>query len=197
MNSFSIQAVKDTLNDMHGVITSKVIPVVGTFLGHSVTLILANPLATVAVVAAVITVSIVIFAAYKHYQFHQQLKADNASLKNFLGNASVDLKQENKKKTALIKENEVKVEKALEIGNFAVECQNSEIEKVTAKLKEVKADLKTAGDVQGTLSNENSTLQAKIKELEKDRALDQEAAEQVVSEQFVKIQKLEKQILSK
>ena len=158
MNSFSIQAVKDTLNDMHGVITSKVIPTVGTFFGKSVTVISANPLATAVVVAAVITVSLLIFAAYKHYQNHQQLKANVISLNNDFENVKEILNNEKK----------YYIDEKKDLEN-----QNTDLR---TYLKEVKAELV---------------------QLKEDRALDQEAAELVVADQFVKIAKLEKQILSK
>lgn len=161
MNSFSIQAVKDTLHDMHGVITSKVIPAVGTFLGKSVTFISANPLATAAVVAAVITVSLVIFAAYKHYQHHQQLKADVIRMKNEVATANVARNTLGIEKLYLIEEKKI---------------------------------LKDENQI---FQNQNANLKAKIEKLEDDRALDQEAAELVVADQFVKIENLEKQILSK
>ncbi len=113
MSSFSVQGCKNTLHCMQKT-ASKVIPQAGVFLGKVVTVISANPLATAAVVAAVIVVSLVVFATYKHYQYHQQLKADNASLNRSLEVATDntemavnDLKKENKKITVLVKEKEI------------------------------------------------------------------------------------------
>ncbi len=168
MSSLTVQGFKDTLQSMQAT-ASKIIPQAGIYLGKAVAVISANPLTTVAVVAAVITVSLVVFAAYKHYQHHKQLKADNAALKNSLDSANV------------------KVQKALETGNFAVECKNSEIEKLTNDLKQVKADLNEVKD----------DMAQKIQKLEEDLETEKEAAETIVAEKFARINELEKQLLSK
>ena len=129
MNSFPAQ-YKDTLHDIKGV-SSKIIPVTGTFFGKTITFISTNPVAAVAVVAAVIVVSLVIFAAYKHYQNHQQLKVDNASLRNLLCTATlnaelavIDLKKENKKITALVKEKEILENENRDLTNLSAIIKN-------------------------------------------------------------------------
>lgn len=154
MNSFSAQ-YKDTLHDIKG-LSSKIIPVTGTFLGKSVTVISANPLATAAFVAAVIVVSLLIFAAYKHYQNHQQLKVDNASLRNLLCTATlnaelvvIDLKKENKKITALVKEKEI------------LENENRDLANLSAILKNEKEYYKNEKEI---LENESNSLINELKE---------------------------------
>ncbi len=154
MSSLTVQGFKDTLQSMQAN-ASKVIPQAGVFLGKAITVISANPLATAAVVAGVITVSLLVFAAYKHYQYYQQLKADNAALKNSLDSANV------------------KVQKALETGNFAVECQNSEIEKLTNALKKVKADLNEVNADSKTAEELRIEKQNEINQLTKNRKLGQ------------------------
>jgi len=202
MSSFSIQAIKDTLQGIQGTISSKITPAVGTFLGKSFTFISANPLTAVAVVAAVITVSLVVFAVYKHYQYHKQLKAENAFLKNTEKLAFVDLKKENKKITALVKEKEILESENRDLASLSAILQNekkyyknekkiikNESDLLINDLKEVRAELDTAVKV-------GCEMDDKIAHLEKTIIDNEEKALTIEEQDFSIIESLDKEIQS-